>query len=99
MLHSADELIDFLSEIARARLGDGYTTVDRARDFIEVFSTDAGKRVFSQIAQFCEPDGNPAHADKPGTLAFKEGQRWVMAQIERALVVTTRVPEIEEKPK
>lgn len=85
LFNSDRELVEFLKRLPRAELGEGYTRVDRAREFIQVFNTsDTGLRVLSQILDFCRPFDNAAHADKPGLLAFNAGRRYVLALIMKA---------------
>lgn len=52
-----------------------------------VFSTEQGRRVLDQIVQICDPASIPSDADKPGTLAFKAGQRRVLNEIQRCFVI------------
>ena len=99
---SEAEVIDFLDSLERVRLGDSYSSVDRARDFMAVFggesNRDQGQRVLAQLVKFCTPTPNPAHADRAGTLAFKEGRRWVLAELVRAFMPKSRIPDEEKVP-
>lgn len=86
-------VLSFLESLPRvfAHADGPYTYVDRARDFAAVFNgtsgMEQGRRVFAQIAQICDPTSAPADANQHGTLAFKAGARWVMAQISMCFVV------------
>lgn len=83
-----DEIIEFLAALPRVQVGvNNYTEKDRAADFIATFSTDAGRRVLTQIALICDPPTTIADADKNGSLAWKGGMRRVMAEIQRCFVV------------
>lgn len=97
------EVLYLFEQLPRIRLGDRYTEQDRASDFLAVFNgesnRDQGQRVLSQIVEFCSPSPNPNDADKPGTLAFKDGRRWVLGELMRCFVMRLRVPEIERTPK
>lgn len=97
-LRSVEGVLDLLEQLPRVRLGVGYTEIDRAADFIAVFGGERGKKVLAQIVDFCSPHPSPRDAEKPGLLAFKEGQRWVLAEVMRAFVPQSRVPVIERKP-
>lgn len=77
---------------------DAYSKVDRARDFITVFSGDQGQRVLAQIATFCRPPSHASNADRPGLLAFHDGQRSVLVQIMKCFDSETREVVTEEKP-
>lgn len=46
-----------------------------------MFNTDAGKRVLSRIAAICDPVPLGPHQCELGPLAFKEGMRFVMHQM------------------
>lgn len=94
---NVDQVRELFEALPRYKLGDEYTEEDRARDFISLFGTEIGQRVLSQIADFCNPHPTPADADKPGRLAFKEGQRWTLGQLMRCFVSGRKIPKIEEK--
>ena len=93
---NVDEVTRMLKMLPRliAREEGPYTYVDRSRDFISVFSTEAGQRVLSQIANICDPEISPTDADKPGTLAYKAGKRRVMQEIMVCMIV--KKPVIQE---
>lgn len=97
---ATEEMLAFLATLPRVNKDD---YVQRAQDFIAVFAgsstKEQGERVLSHIQLFCNATATPADADKPGTLAFKAGQSWVLAQIMRAFVATPKLPIIEDKPK
>lgn len=84
-----DELVALLESMPRVKASaDGqYNFTDRARDFTIVFNSEAGRRVLSQIHQICDPVARIQDADKPGTLAFKDGMRRVMGEIMLCFVV------------
>lgn len=82
-----------------ARDAGPYTYVDRSRDFINVFSTEAGQRVLSQVASICDPEISPMDADKHGTLAFKAGKRRVMHEIMACMIVKQPVVQETRDPK
>ena len=94
-----EALLVLLESLPRVRVShEGpYTYEDRARDFIAIFGNDQGRRVLSQIQQFCDPAPLLGDADRHGTLAFKSGARWIFVQIMTCF--TTRQPIIIEKPK
>lgn len=100
-LSSLEEIIAIFEALPTAKLGNNYTDEDRARDFLAVFTgqsgPDEGRRVLVQLVDFCSPNPSPLNADKPGLLAFKDGQRWVMGELMRCFVSRRRIPEIEEK--
>lgn len=95
-----DEVIAFLESLPRvlASHEGPYTYVDRANDFISVFSTEQGRRVLSQIHLICDPTPKFEDADKPGTLAMKSGMRRVMAEIMFCMVAKKPLT-IESAPK
>jgi len=95
---SVDDVVALFEELPRAQISDDYTEADRAADFIQTFTTEQGRRVLSQVTDYCSPHPSPADADKPGRLAFKEGQRWVLGEIMRSFVTRRRIPEIQENP-
>lgn len=95
---SEADILALMEALPRVHLGTNYSEADRARDFIETFTTDAGHRVLAQITDYCSPAATPGDAEKPGRLAFKEGQRWVLAEIMRSFQSKPRIPEIQEKP-
>jgi len=95
---NVDQIRELFERLPRLRVGTQYTEDDRARDFIGVFGTEQGQRVLAQVADFCNPHPTPLDADKPGRLAFKEGQRFVLGQLMRCFLTGRRVPEHEEKP-
>lgn len=81
------EIARILEAIATVSLGQNYTAVDRYRDFHEVFTSEAGKRVLFQIFHYCE--GRPLAEDQVsehGRLAFREGRDAVRWWIVKALV-------------
>ena len=94
-----DELVALLESLPRTVVShDGpYTYQDRARDFLAVFGDDKGKRVMSQIAQFCDPPPLLLDADKPGTLALKSGVRMVFAHIMSCMVAREPI-KVETSP-
>ena len=96
-LHGTEDVLELLERLPSVRLGTEYTETDRARDFLKVFTTEEGRRVLAQLNLFCNPNPNPSDSDKPGRLAFKEGQRWVLAEIMRCFVSQKKIPEIEDK--
>lgn len=91
-------LIAFLERLPRIKVGLDYTKTDQARDFLAVFGTDAGQRVLAQISAFCSPISSQADAEKPGLLAFREGQRWVLGKIMHAFILPGPDPVKEESP-
>ena len=95
---SESEVVSFFERLPSTRLGPGYSEIDRAADFVQVFTTDQGQRVLAQIADMCNPHPTPADADKPGRLAFKEGQRFVLGGLMMCFNTHRRVPEIKDKP-
>lgn len=94
------------AELPYVELPDvGYwkTEIDRSRDFLAVFggesTRDQGLRVYEQIRRWCSPASFGTDADKPGTLAFKEGRRSILREIDTACRPDRqRVPEIERTP-
>jgi len=96
-LHGTEDVLDLFERLPQVRLGSEYTETDRAQDFLRVFTTDEGKRVLAQINDFCNPHASPSDSDKPGRLAFKEGQRWVLGEIMRCFISRRKMPEIEDK--
>ena len=84
----ADPLLALLEQLPRIwPTEDGpYNYTDRARDFLQVFNTDQGRRVLAQIGQFCDQKPSRADTDKPGRLAFDAGKRWVLAAIQAAMI-------------
>jgi len=95
---SEAEIVALFEALPAARLGPNYTEADRAADFIQTFtSTEHGQRVLAQISDLCNPHPMPSDADRPGRLAFKEGQRWVIGEIMRCFSLRRRVPEIKTK--
>ena len=92
------ELAEFLERLPAARLGvDNYRRIDRARDFIATFrESESGRRVFTQIAAFCDPLSGPEQADSHGKLAHAAGRRYVMALIMQAFCVPQE--EIDDRP-
>lgn len=97
-LSNADQVREIFEQLPRVKVGDEYTEDDRARDFITIFGSERGQRVLSQIADFCQPFPTPQDADRPGRLAFKEGQRFVLGQLMRCFATGRRMPTIEDKP-
>lgn len=95
---SEAEVVAFFEKLPNARLGPGYSEVDRAADFLEVFTTEQGQRVLAQIADMCQPHPTPADSDKPGKLAFKEGQRWVLGSLMMCFNTARKMPEQRTKP-
>lgn len=95
---SEADIVALFETLPVARLGSEYTETDRAQDFIKTFTmNDEGKRVLAQISDLCNPNPAPSDADKPGRLAFKEGQRWVLGEIMRCFLTNRRVPKHETK--
>ena len=89
--NDTDPIVTLLESLPRVRVGrDGYSHIDRASDFVAVFAgtsgPDQGRRVLSQIHQICDPAPLPMDADKPGTMAFKNGMRRVMTEIMLCMV-------------
>ena len=80
--------MEFFERLPLARVGvNNYTRIDQARDFIATFRlSESGRRALAQINAFCDPYIGPQDADKPGRLAFAAGQRFVLAQIMRAMI-------------
>lgn len=94
-----DAVIEMLETMPRVRASDAgpYTFTDRARDFSNVFSTEAGQRVLSQIHQICDPPTRIQDADKHGTLAWNAGMRRVMGEIMLCFVARKPIT-IESQP-
>lgn len=93
-----DDLLELLESLPRTRVDqETYTEKDRAADFLAVFSSDRGRRVLDQIVQICDPAARLEDADKHGTLAFKAGQRRVLAEIQRCFVVREPIT-VEKAP-
>lgn len=77
-------LIEALRPVKVGR--NNYTELDRHRDFKAVFGSTEGKRVLSQIIDFCE--GRPIAEDQCeglGRLSFLAGRRraglWIMSKL------------------
>ena len=100
-LSSLEDIIALFEALPAAKLDENYTETDRARDFLSVFNgasnAETGRRVLAQIANICQPYPSPLEADKPGRLAFKEGQRWVLGEIMRCFTIRSRIPKQETK--
>lgn len=80
----SDEVATFIEALrsTKASREGPYTYTDRYRDFKQVFGTDAGKRVLSQIIDLCE--GRPAtetDAESHARLAYRAGARSVGLKI------------------
>jgi hypothetical protein len=59
-----------------------YGPLDRYREFRQVFGTDAGKRVLSQIIAMCEgPVLREHEVHDHAKIAYRQGMRFVSAQI------------------
>jgi hypothetical protein len=90
-------------QVVPADLSAWKTDIDRARDFIAVFtgesSREQGRRVFMQIEMWCCPAPSRDHAEKPGLLAFKEGRRSILKDIlDASNTNRSRTPTIERTP-
>lgn len=73
-----------------------YKSIDRYRDFVSVFSSDAGKRVLSQIVDHCEgkvPSEDESDAKVRAYIARRRVGWWICAQMMAPAQV-----EIEQKP-
>ena len=96
-----DPLVDLLEALPRVivRHEGTYTYKDRAADFMAVFngqsSIEQGRRVLSQIQQICDPTPSIVDADKPGTLAFKAGERRGFYELMNCFV--SREPPVVER--
>lgn len=97
MIPTEEEVAEFIRSIGRISLGKGYTAQDRARDFVATFASDSGQRVLAMIASFCSPRATPQHADQPGMLAYKEGQRSIMEKIMACFVAPQAEPSQQTK--
>lgn len=82
-----DPVVELFESLPRIRVSQEgpYTFQDRSQDFLAVFggtsNAEQGARVLAQISQICDPLPTINDADKPGTLAFKNGMRRVMSEI------------------
>ena len=101
LLFNESELVEFLEQLPRARLGANYTETDRAADFLAVFNGESdsvrGQRVLAQIMDLCMPAPSPKIAESHGRLAFHEGMRWIGSQIMRSFVITKVAQTVERK--
>ena len=74
---ATSDLQAFFDTLAFVKVNkDGYRKADRFKDFREVFSTDAGKRVLSQLIN--EAEGLPIienEASDHAKMAFRSGKR------------------------
>lgn len=96
-----DPLADLLEALPRviARHEGPYTYKDRAQDFLAVFNgqsgIEQGRRVLSQIQQFCDRTPSRLDADKHGTLAFDAGGRRIFYELMNCFV--SREPPVVER--
>lgn len=65
-----------------------FTWLRRKRDYDEVFSTEAGKRVLATLHRLYHMDQPVTVAGDPVSSAFRDGQRSVVCEIERTLSMT-----------
>ncbi|MFK4647214.1 hypothetical protein ABIF96_005788 [Bradyrhizobium ottawaense] len=73
-------LVEALRPIKVGR--DGYQKLDRYRDARAVFTSEAGKRILSQLIDLCEgPVIREHEIDNHAKLAYRQGMRFVGIQV------------------
>jgi hypothetical protein len=82
--------MEFFAALMRAKLGDGYGAVERAKDFRAVFlgASDAaqGNRVLWQIFEWARMYGRVAATGDPHETYFRDGERNIGLRILAALI-------------
>lgn len=82
------DLQAFFEGLRPVKVGlNGYTKMDRYRDFRNTFSTEAGRRVLHQIIDHCEGAiMRESDAEQTHRTAFRGGKRsagiWIMLQMD-----------------
>lgn len=74
-----DDIAAFFEALRPVRVGrDGYTRMDRYRDFHGLFTSDVGRRVLAQIVDYCEgPALRDSDLDSHAQLAARAKAREV----------------------
>lgn len=80
---ATEDIASLIEALRPVRVGRGnYTALDRYREARLTFSSDAGKRILSQIIDLCEGSVMFEHeVENIGKLAYRAGMRFVGIQI------------------
>lgn len=91
-----DDITAFIEALRPVKVGrNGYSRIDRYRDFKATFSTESGKRVLAQIIDLCE---GPVPTESDIENHAKLAGRAMMRRVGALISAWTSVPPPEDVP-
>jgi len=95
----SDEVTEFIEAVKSTMVGrNGYTKMDRYRDFKKVFSTEHGKRVLAQIMDLCEGSPITIHdVEDHAKLSYRAGMKYAAIRVAAITLIEPTEMKIERK--